>query len=305
MTAEVALMNNKAVVLAADSATTIGTTGKIYNADKLFPLRDDEAIGIMVYNNAEFAGIPWETFIKTYARDDSRDTQPTVDAYVDDFLNHVRTLVEEGHPNPDDGDGSPSGIIVAGFGDNELRPTLDEVLVKQKDGELVHKIVESTDFEAYNLRSAVLPFAQSEMVPLFFNGVDPDLLDAVQRDFKSQLKLLAQDLSKKFHEDYNDRTGRLVNKHARNLKKRIESRIETDYRSPIIRMIQSLPKVELANLAESMVSMVALKRRVAPELETVGGPVDVAVISKGDGFVWHKRKRDLGHSDQPRLPVTN
>ena len=26
------------------------------------------------------------------------------------------------------------------------------------------------------------------------------------------------------------------------------------------------------------------------EEETVGGPIDVAVISKGDGFVWIKRK---------------
>jgi len=24
--------------------------------------------------------------------------------------------------------------------------------------------------------------------------------------------------------------------------------------------------------------------------ETVGGPIDVAVISKGDGFIWIKRK---------------
>ena len=27
-----------------------------------------------------------------------------------------------------------------------------------------------------------------------------------------------------------------------------------------------------------------------PGEETVGGPVDVAVISKGDGFIWIKRK---------------
>jgi hypothetical protein len=26
------------------------------------------------------------------------------------------------------------------------------------------------------------------------------------------------------------------------------------------------------------------------DAETVGGPIDVAVISKGDGFVWIKRK---------------
>jgi hypothetical protein len=26
------------------------------------------------------------------------------------------------------------------------------------------------------------------------------------------------------------------------------------------------------------------------EVESVGGPIDVAVISKGDGFIWIKRK---------------
>ena len=26
------------------------------------------------------------------------------------------------------------------------------------------------------------------------------------------------------------------------------------------------------------------------DAETVGGPIDVAVISKGDGFIWIKRK---------------
>jgi len=31
--------------------------------------------------------------------------------------------------------------------------------------------------------------------------------------------------------------------------------------------------------------------------ETVGGPIDVAVISKGDGFVWIKRK----HYFRPEL----
>ena len=29
---------------------------------------------------------------------------------------------------------------------------------------------------------------------------------------------------------------------------------------------------------------------MSPHEETVGGPVDVAVISKGDGFIWINRK---------------
>ena len=32
------------------------------------------------------------------------------------------------------------------------------------------------------------------------------------------------------------------------------------------------------------------RTRITSEEESVGGPVDVAVITKGDGFVWLKRK---------------
>jgi len=50
-------------------------------------------------------------------------------------------------------------------------------------------------------------------------------------------------------------------------------------------------------MAESLVNLTKFKRRVSKEQETVGGPIDVAVITKGDGFVWIKRK----HYFQPEL----
>jgi hypothetical protein len=39
-----------------------------------------------------------------------------------------------------------------------------------------------------------------------------------------------------------------------------------------------------------MVSITSFRQQISPEEETVGGPIDVAVISKGDGFVWINRK---------------
>jgi hypothetical protein len=60
---------------------------------------------------------------------------------------------------------------------------------------------------------------------------------------------------------------------------------------PIMNVVTTLPKSEMAALAESLVNLTSLKRRVSLEAETVGGPVDVAVISKGDGFVWIKKKQ--------------
>lgn len=43
-------------------------------------------------------------------------------------------------------------------------------------------------------------------------------------------------------------------------------------------------------MAESLVNLTSFERRVTPDAETVGGPIDVAVISRGDGFIWIKRK---------------
>jgi len=38
----------------------------------------------------------------------------------------------------------------------------------------------------------------------------------------------------------------------------------------------------------------ALRRINAVQEETVGRPIDVALISKGDGFVWIKHKDPVG-----------
>ena len=43
-------------------------------------------------------------------------------------------------------------------------------------------------------------------------------------------------------------------------------------------------------MAESLIYLTYLKRRITFAEESVGGAVDVAIISKGDGFVWIKRK---------------
>jgi hypothetical protein len=53
-------------------------------------------------------------------------------------------------------------------------------------------------------------------------------------------------------------------------------------------------------VAEALVNLTSFKRRVTMDAETVGGPVDVCVITKGDGLVWIKRKHyfnpELNHS---------
>ena len=75
--------------------------------------------------------------------------------------------------------------------------------------------------------------------------------------------------------------------------------IDTNYVNKLLDMVGSLGKEDLGDMAENLVRMTCLKRHITTDEETVGGPVDVAVITKGDGFVWLKRKHyfsaDINH----------
>ena len=58
----------------------------------------------------------------------------------------------------------------------------------------------------------------------------------------------------------------------------------------IHQIVGSLSISELAQVASTLVNLSLFEQRLSFERETVGGPVDVAVISKGDGFIWIDRK---------------
>jgi hypothetical protein len=53
----------------------------------------------------------------------------------------------------------------------------------------------------------------------------------------------------------------------------------------------------MAGLAETLISLQSLKEKLTKPSETVGGPIDVAVITRNEGLVWIKRK----HFFDPKL----
>lgn len=102
MTALVNIMNKKAAVLAADSASTSTNGGKtkIYNtANKIFRLSNNNPVGVMIYDSSGFMGIPWELLFKLYRNKRSGKSFDTLKGYVDDFLNFLK---KEKHCNSDE-----------------------------------------------------------------------------------------------------------------------------------------------------------------------------------------------------------
>src|SRR5437660_1390153 len=132
MTAEIAIMNKIGVALAADSAVSIGGENvesgptKVYNSvNKLFALSRCNPVGIMIYGRAEFLAVPWESIIKLY-QEQIRDiirgvfsNLPISDGIAEQLEELCGLIFHK-----DDFPVGFSGIVIAGFGENEVFPSL-------------------------------------------------------------------------------------------------------------------------------------------------------------------------------------
>ena len=87
-----------------------------------------------------------------------------------------------------------------------------------------------------------------------------------------------------------------------NIINQIVAKAQQEYLHPITQSVATLPIEELALLAESMINITSLRRKVAIDnnIGTVGGPIDVGMITKGDGFIWIKRKHYFDQSYNPQ-----
>lgn len=187
-----------------------------------------------------------------------------------------------------------SGVVIAGFGETEFFPSLVQVEVDGMiDGAL--KVVQGQDYDIARdgLQAAIAPFAQREMVIRFMEGVDPILLDyllaAATARFQSLASTLLSDTSSEGEAEV-DSLAPVIEELSEGLIRDVRDVCRERFADPILTIVQHLPKEELVVMAEALVSLTSLKRRVSEEEESVGGPIDVAVISKGDGFIWSKRK---------------
>ena len=192
-----------------------------------------------------------------------------------------------------------SGVVIAGFGTEDMFPVLTSVSI---DGKVCDFLKykknedESTEIDFGN-DATIIPFAQGEMVATFMTGVDPSYQIAIEKDLQQLFASYPQTLV-----DGIDKLSKQEKKELQSKLEAISNEIFSDYINglnehrnrfyvtPIMRVVQMLPKDELAAMAESLINLTSFKRRVSMEEETVGGPIDVAVISKGDGFIWIKRK---------------
>lgn len=198
-----------------------------------------------------------------------------------------------------------SGVVIAGFGTGESFPCLIEYEIEAIVADRLKYFEQQKVSVNPDVNAAIVPFAQTDMVYNFIQGISRDLEDTL-RGYLSELFLnnypaIVGDIIPGIAEAEKSRFIKKMEEAGKGQAEAFIDRLRQYARdkhvNPILDAVAVQPKDELGAMAEALVNLTSLKQKISVGMETVGGPIDVALISKGDGFIWIKRK----HYFKPEL----
>ncbi|MBT3361854.1 MAG: hypothetical protein HN403_19690 [Rhodospirillales bacterium] len=185
-----------------------------------------------------------------------------------------------------------TGVVFAGFGHEEHFPAVCSYECRGMTDGVVWRTERQNEKVHEKCGAILIPFAQADVAHTFLSGIDPEFRDVIERMMRSSfsdLKRVAR------NRDVSSAADSILNTFF----EEFGSYQREKHVVPMVDVLTVLPKDELGRLAESLVEITSLKRHVTEDQETVGGPIDVAVISKGDGFIWISRKHYFDAATNP------
>lgn len=190
---------------------------------------------------------------------------------------------------------SSTGLVIAGYGNEELFPSVYHLnLIGRYDNQIKYTVedIKCTDPITGKVSSGIMPFARREMVDTVLNGIDPTLKDVITNELVKIHQYMGQYLDENYGQteetkELKEYLGKSVERRYREL----DDIIKANYIQPIIAMLNNLSLQELGQMAHTLVNLTSFKRKFSGDLRTVGGPIDVLVVSRKDGAQWLTDKK--------------
>lgn len=189
-----------------------------------------------------------------------------------------------------------TGLVIVGFGENEIYASCKHLKIGEIFENRIRYIYNndySTQISEKNI-TAIMPYAQRDVIDTILTGIDSRLKSVIIESYNKFLKNFVSKLEnivKPENEELSKKIGNIdVNSLISEFTQEFNGIQRKLHIMPLMASVASLSKEDLAELAESLIYLTYLKRRMSGSEESVGGPIDVAIITKGDGFIWIKRK---------------
>lgn len=212
---------------------------------------------------------------------------------------------------------SSSGVVIAGYGEHDPFPSIYAIQVCDRLSGVTRATKRPPVVIGHQNPGAYRTFAQDEMASQFVTGINHRTRREIVSYWSKWIRQASKDLAK----DIKEENPRLSNKTVKSITEsflKLSKSGQSDFLShmnnhqnetfiePLVSSIAFLPKDELAHMAETLVNLTSVIQRFSIDRdETVGGEIDVVLISKGDGLVWLKRKHYFSLDLNPTWPVTH
>jgi hypothetical protein len=216
------------------------------------------------------------------------------ESYPTDLASFAELGMAEVFANPEREMGA-TGLVFAGFGDHDVFPAFAEykscgILCGKHVANEVKRVSITHDIPAW-----LDSFAQTDMSDTFSMGISRGVYMSVMETIRGSLGELAASIAQSLNVTEIpsfDKTSDAILADARQ-----------EHAVPMRRVLGVLPVDEMSELAETLINLQSLKEKVTKKSETVGGPVDVAIITKNEGFIWSKRKHFFDIEINPRYAL--
>ncbi|BAO54904.1 hypothetical protein [Nonlabens marinus] len=201
--------------------------------------------------------------------------------------------------------GQWTGLVFAGYGEDEIYPVTISTKVANVFNERLRYYTERIEEIDDDNNGSIMPFAQRDVIDTLISGVSPEINTTLINAFSkvlTQYNELLINFIRPISEPLADKIESLdIDPIFEEFIQHIEEFKRNKHIDPTVSTVSVLSKEDLTEMAESLIYLTYLKRRISSDEESVGGPVDVAVISKGDGFIWIKRKNYFKSEQNPHF----
>ncbi len=204
-----------------------------------------------------------------------------------------------------DDDDAMAELVFSGYGEQQEYPSLVSAVVCEGFDNRVNYHLRPTDIICISDErpTAICPFAQKDVIRSVLRGVHRNfgrqLSDAVNNSFSphgNDIFIPSVDDNIDFL-DFTEKLGELkTDDLSSNFFRKINRLLDSNLHQ-WEKALEDYDLQSMAALAESLVDLTCFHRILTFQQEGVGGPVDLAVITKEDGFTWLNRKSWYHHKD--------
>lgn len=304
MTAIVGILNKRGIAIASDSAVTftnaiqevaiqnknekvISVKDKVVNSgDKMLRLKDNQPVAVMIVGNSLLTKLPWDVIVRWYRKQNDSSGFPKLKDYVQQLKGFVDSEIIASHIKNDVvfKENERTFLVFAGYGEDEAYPSICQYEVTGINKSKLQWQLSGSANISSEQESNIFTSGQSDIIDAIELGIQNERIGIIRKRFQTLIEdLLTQNL-----------LDSLIGKiDYPTIRQEVADLIRESGKEHLRQHLDAIKQFDLqkmACLAENLIKATELHRKITFRQEGVGGLIDLAVITREDGFQWLNRK---------------